>query len=123
MPKKQKKADPRHKKRQKIVRELFSWSFNPNQEFSEKAHKVIGKLSEIDGQIKKSAPKWPLKKINKIDLAILRLSTYELKHSKKIPPKVAINEAVELAKEYGGENSPSFINGVLGDIYSRIRNN
>jgi len=123
MPKKNKKADPRHKERQRIIRELYSWSFNPHQEFSEKSQKIISKLSDIDSQIEKSAPKWPLKRINRIDLAILRLSIYELKHSGGIPPKVAINEAVELAKEYGGENSPSFINGVLGDIYSKTKNN
>jgi N utilization substance protein B len=123
MPKKQKKADPRHKERQRIVKELFSWSFNPHQDFSEKSQEIINKLSNIDSQIKRSAPKWPLNKINRIDLAILRLSIYELKYSKKIPPKVAINEAVELAKEYGSENSPSFINGVLGDIYSKTKTN
>jgi len=63
---------------------------------------------------------WPVDKLNKIDLAILRLAIYELER-KKTPPKVIIDEAVELAKEFGGENSPSFINGVLGTIYKEAK--
>jgi len=63
-----------------------------------------------------SSPAWPIDKLNKIDLAILRLSIYELLIG-NIPPKVIIDEAVEIAKEYGSESSPSFVNGVLGTIY------
>ena len=59
---------------------------------------------------------WPVDKLNKIDLAILRLAIYELENL-EVPPKVVIDEAVELAKEFGSENSPSFVNGVLGTIY------
>lgn len=59
---------------------------------------------------------WPVEKLNRIDLAILRLAIYEL-GNEKIPPKVVIDEAVELAKEFGSENSSSFVNGVLGTIY------
>lgn len=113
--------DPRHKKRQKIIQELFSWSFHPKQELSSKTKKILSKAENIDREIKQSAPKWPIKKVNKIDLAILRLAIYELKYDAKIPTKVAINEAVELAKEFGGENSAGFVNGVLGDIYDRLR--
>ncbi len=117
---KKRKKDPRHKKRQQIIKELFSWSFHPQQDLSSKTKKILTKTEKIDQNISRSAPKWPIKKINKIDLAILRLAVYELMYEPKIPAKVAINEAVELAKDFGGENSPSFINGVLGDVYERV---
>lgn len=72
----------------------------------------------IDELIVKAAPEWPLEQISPIDKAILRLAIQELLYSSdEIPPKVAINEAVELAKLFGGENSSKFINGVLGTIY------
>lgn len=71
----------------------------------------------IDGMIKKHAPEWPLEQIAGIDRAVLRLGIYEILESAEVPPKVAINEAVEIAKQYGGENSGSFVNGVLGTIY------
>lgn len=72
----------------------------------------------IDDLIVKAAPEWPLEQISPIDKAILRLAIQELLYSSdEIPPKVAINEAVELAKLFGGENSSKFINGVLGTIY------
>lgn len=119
--KQKKQKDPRHKNRQKIVQELFSWSFHPNQDLSKKTKKILNQAEKIDEEISQSAPKWPIKKINRIDLAILRLAIYELKYEPKIPVKVAINEAVELAKEFGAENSPSFINGVLGDIYDKSK--
>ncbi len=72
---------------------------------------------KIDGLIRKHAPEWPLEQIAGIDRAVLRLGIYETLHSDEVPPKVAINEAVEIAKGYGGENSGSFVNGVLGTIY------
>jgi len=75
---------------------------------------------ELDKEIATSAPQWPIDKLNRIDLSILRLATYEMINS-DTPPKVIIDEAVELAKEFGGESSPSFINGVLGDILKRHR--
>lgn len=71
----------------------------------------------IDGMIRKHAPEWPLEQIAGIDRAVLRLGIYEILESKEVPPKVAINEAVEIAKKYGGENSGSFVNGVLGTVY------
>ena len=108
--------DPRHKKRQRIVKELFSQSFTNQKRLSKRAGKIVEKVVEIDEKIQKAAPTWPIEKLNKIDLAILRLAVYELSHE-KTPPKVIIDEAVELAKEFGGENSPSFVNGVLGTIY------
>lgn len=112
------KKDPRHKKREKTVQILFSWSFNKNKDaLSPLAKKNISKGKKIDQVISDCAPKWPLEKINKTDLAILRLAIYELYFDKKIPAKVAINEAVELAKEFGSESSPGFVNGVLGAAY------
>ena len=81
---------------------------------------VIGTIKnqkEIDAMITPAAPEWPLDQIAKIDRSILRMSIYELLIKKDVPPKVAINEAVELAKEFGGENSSKFINGVLGTIF------
>lgn len=78
---------------------------------------VQEKENEIDGLIVPAAPEWPIEQIAKIDKAILRIAVYELVIKRDVPPKVAINEAVELAKAFGGENSSKFINGVLGTIY------
>ena len=78
---------------------------------------VLKNQSKIDAVIVPAAPEWPIEQIAKIDKAILRLSIYELLIKKDVPPKVAINEAVELAKEFGGDNSSKFINGVLGTIF------
>jgi N utilization substance protein B len=72
---------------------------------------------KIDGIIGPAAPEWPVEQIAKIDKIILRIGVYELMIKRDVPPKVAINEAVELAKTFGGENSSKFINGVLGTIY------
>lgn len=86
------------------------------QKVSEKAKEIYKNRSSIDGFIKKAAPEFPVDKINKIDLAILRLAVYEMQVEKKEPSKVIIDEAIELAKEYGGETSPQFINGALGNL-------
>ena len=75
---------------------------------------------EIDKLISMSAPEWPLDQISLIDKTILSISIYELKFAKDVPPKVSINEAVELAKQFGSDNSSKFINGVLGSVYERI---
>ncbi len=108
--------DPRHRRRQEIVKQLFAQSFASQESLSEQAKKILSKTDEIDKKVKKAAPTWPIEKLNKVDLAVLRLAIYELENT-KIPPKVVIDEAVELAKEFGSENSPSFVNGVLGTIY------
>jgi N utilization substance protein B len=71
----------------------------------------------IDGMITPAAPEWPIEQIAKIDRSILRMALFELMIKREVPPKVAINEAVELAKAFGGDNSSKFINGVLGTIY------
>jgi N utilization substance protein B len=73
--------------------------------------------TKIDGIIGPAAPEWPVEQIAKIDKIVLRIGVYELMIKRDVPPKVAINEAVELAKTFGGENSSKFINGVLGTIY------
>jgi len=73
-------------------------------------------LPNIDEKITKIAPEYPIEKINKIDLAILRLAVYEMEIEKDKPPKVTVDEAIELAKEFGGETSPAFINGALGNL-------
>lgn len=70
-----------------------------------------------DALIVPAAPEWPIDQIAKVDRAILRLALYELSVKRDVPPKVVINEAVELAKSFGGDNSSKFINGVLGTIY------
>lgn len=114
-------TDPRHQKRRKIVQELFALSFRSQTVHQSLTRQVISDLAEIDKIISKSAPAFPLDKIGKIDLAILRLAVFELlKHT--APPKVIIDEAVELAKEFGGETSFSFVNGVLGTVFKNYGN-
>lgn len=108
--------DPRHLARREAVKTLFAGSFTPQPGVSDLVKKILAKSVEIDTKIQAAATEWPIDKLNKIDLAILRLAIYELENE-KTPPKVVIDEAVELAKEFGGESSPSFVNGVLGTIY------
>lgn len=108
--------DPRHLKRQRIVRQLFAESFSKQENHLVEVNSILKQTKVIDKKIQKAAPTWPIDNLNKVDLAILRLAIYELNNT-KTPPKVVIDEAVELAKEFGSENSPSFVNGVLGTIY------
>jgi len=109
-------ADPRHQKRREIVKSLFAETYTPQPNEDEIVKKILAKRDEIDQKIQKAATQWPIDKLNRIDLAILQLAVYELNEG-KTPPKVIIDEAVELAKEFGSENSSSFVNGVLGTIY------
>ncbi len=83
---------------------------------------VLENKEKIDAIIVKTAPEWPLEQINLIDRNVLRLGIYELLYGnyKEVPPKVAINESIELAKSFGGETSGKFVNGVLGTIYRAI---
>jgi 8-oxo-dGTP pyrophosphatase MutT (NUDIX family) len=83
---------------------------------------VVKKKAIIDEIIEKAAPDWPIDKISVVDRNILRLGLYELLFGDRtqVPPKVAINESIELAKSFGGENSSKFINGVLGGVYKEI---
>ncbi|MGI8419992.1 MAG: transcription antitermination factor NusB [Candidatus Levyibacteriota bacterium] len=107
--------DPRHQRRQHLVQELFSTEFH-KQEVSPESKEILKHVEALDEQIKKAAPNYPVDKINRVDLAILRLATYELLIDKKAPQNVVIDEAVELAKEFANETSPGFVNGVLGHI-------
>ena len=107
--------DPRHRIRQFLVQELFRVDFH-TQKVSEKAKTIFDNRTIIDQHIKDAAPEYPIEKINRTDLAILRLAVYELKIEKKEPNNVIIDEAIELAKEFGGEASPAFINGALGKL-------
>ena len=83
---------------------------------------IVEHLPEIDKVLEKAAPEWPLSQIALVDRNVLRLGLYELMYADpaEVPPKVAINEAIEIAKNYGGENSPKFINGVLGTVYRQL---
>lgn len=108
--------DPRHQKRQRLLEELFRVDFYDKQKISSEAEQIFIHKTLLDQKIAEAAPEFPVEKINKVDLAILRLALYELIVEKQTPPKVILDEAIELAKEYGGETSPSFINGALGKL-------
>lgn len=117
-----KASDPRHLKRIEIIEQLFALSFKSKDRkhppFPAEIENINKNREKIENLIEKSAPEFPVNKISKIDVAILMLSVYELVIIKKEPPKVIIDEAIELAKEFGSESSPGFVNGVLGTIYS-----
>jgi transcription antitermination protein NusB len=124
------------------MQSLFEWDFNsksteldsilshnieqfgPGMEDAEfatnLAHGVVEHLDEINTIITETAPEWPLDQITTVDRNVLRLGIYELMFLKDVPPKVAINEAVEIGKAFGGENSGKFINGVLGTLYKKV---
>ncbi|OGD69359.1 transcription antitermination factor NusB, partial [Candidatus Campbellbacteria bacterium RIFCSPLOWO2_01_FULL_34_15] len=135
----------RHLSRTIVLQSLFEWDFSSKDnsevdsileyntrefstgmcdfEFSQKLIKiVVEKKPVIDDIIQKTAPQWPIEKISVVDRNILRIGLAELLFAdrKEIPPKVAINEAIELAKNFGGENSGRFISGVLGTIYKEM---
>lgn len=135
----------RHLSRSIVLQTLFEWDLNsikksevadalkrnveefaPNKTdlpFMEKLlDGILQKQSELDLIITKAAPDWPLERISPVDRNILRLGLYELLFSdrKEVPAKVAINEAIELAKQFGGDNSGRFVNGVLGAVYKEI---
>jgi N utilization substance protein B len=94
---------------------LFAYSFHTAQATPD-IQPILQALPSVDERIHLAAPEWPIDKIAKIDLAVLRLAVFELTVEKKEPPKVVIDEAIELAKEYGNEHSFQFVNGVLGTI-------
>ena len=133
----------RHLARSIAMQTLFEWDFRGNPtaalpaivdhnlgefapglaetEFTKKlVAGVIDNLSAIDELISKYAPDWPIGQITIVDRNILRMGMYELKFAAEVPPKVAINEAIELAKSFGGPSSGKFVNGVLGSIYNDI---
>lgn len=132
----------RHLSRVIAMQTLYEWDFRPNGNVAEIEQRNIDNYKEdadkefidstikgvrdnikiIDEQIIKSAPEWPLEQVSTIDKTILRIAIYELLYSDDVPPKVSINEAVELGKTFGGENSSKFINGVLGTVYRNCPN-
>lgn len=81
---------------------------------------VAEREKELDAELQPVAPEWPIDQIARMDRVILRIGLYELRFEKEVPPKVVINEAVELAKAFGSENSSKFINGVLGTVLRNI---
>ncbi len=113
--------DPRHIHRQKIIQSLFAHTFSEQEITDKKSLDILNNLHLIDAKIEQIAPEFPIPKLNKIDLAILRLGAYELMIEKTQPPKVIIDEAIELAKEFGGESSPGFINGALGKLLKELQ--
>ena len=104
-----------------VIKNFASNNFNERDFILDLVKKSIEKLSEIDKNIEKFAPQWPLEKMTVVDRNILRLGIFELLFSCQTPPKVVINEAIEIAKTFGSSNSPKFINGVLGAIYEEIK--
>jgi len=87
-----------------------------NEALTERLFQIIEKLGTIDAELNAAISGWKLNRIGKVDITILRLAAYEMKYDDSIPAKVSVNEAVELAKKYGGDSSPSFINGVLAKM-------
>lgn len=114
-------------KEKKEIDEIIKYNFKAfapeynDHSFTEKVVKgVVDNLEEIDGHIRKYAPQWPIDQITNTDRNILRVGIFELMLDPDIPAKVAINEAIEIGKTFGGESSGNFINGVLGSIFSDV---
>ena len=82
----------------------------------EKYGRIAEKLPELDRRIEETAKSWRISRMGKVDLTILRLAVYEMEFDDDVPVGVAINEAVELSKKFGGDDSPAFVNGILGKI-------
>lgn len=115
--------DPRHQKRRIRFTKLFEYSFKPDLPIDQEIEQIVANKETLDNQIQQVAPEWPINRLNKVDLAILRLATWELLIEQKTPPKVIIDEAVEISKEYGSENTAKFVNGVLGTILENQNKN
>lgn len=98
----------------------FAPDFDDNKFSENLVNGVIKHIDDIDRQIVGHAPEWPLDQITIVDRNVLRIGIYEILYDQEIPDKVAINEAIELAKAFGGESSGRFVNGVLGTIYKEI---
>jgi len=134
----------RHLSRSIVLQTLYEWDFSkqekdimeifqrnlkllgdglPNKQYPEKLlNGILTQQAKLDKLILSGAPEWPLGQINIIDRNILRIGIFELlfADSKEVPPKVAINECVELAKTFGGDSSRRFVNGVLGTVYREM---
>ena len=129
----------RHLSRMIAMQTLYEWDFRSDSDLAEIKERNIDEYKDkcekgfvdtlvegvskdkdnLDQIVDKSAPEWPVDQISLIDKSVLRIAIYELLNLKDIPPKVVINEAVELSKQFGGENSSKFVNGVLGTIYKK----
>ena len=102
--------------------EEFAGDISDNHEYINKTvQSVLDNIEEIDKTISSYASNWPLDQITFVDRNILRLGIYELKFNDEIPAKVAINEAIELAKTYGGPSSGKFVNGILGSLFNDLQ--
>lgn len=135
------KSDPRHNARRLALASVFCWLFSDpdNRLCLELSQEVLEcqnvdtalvdrivagvqeNTSEIDRLVQKCAPEWPINKISKVDLVILRIAIWEIMHEQEAPEKVVIDEAVELAKEFGNDTSPKFVNGVLGSVIDQLK--
>lgn len=133
----------RHLARTIALQTLYEWDFNKqrppveiilkrnirefapafdDQQFSEQlVQGVLKTITRLNQSITEYAPEWPLDQITVMDRNVLRIGIYELQCDDDIPPKVAINEAIELAKTFGGPSSGKFVNGVLGSIYKNMQ--
>ena len=104
-----------------LERNLNEYKNKADEEFVRNTvRSIVANRDELDQVIAKSAPEWPLDQIASVDKCTLELAIFELNNYKDIPPKVVINEAVELAKQFGGESSSKFVNGVLGTIFQDL---
>lgn len=132
----------RREMREHIFKLLFLREFNPSEEMPDqirmyfesleelapineaymqnKYEKILEHLDEIDGTLNLASSGWKVSRMSKVDVNILRLAVYEMKCDEDVPVKVAINEAVELAKKFGGDDSSSFVNGILGKIAKEL---
>jgi N utilization substance protein B len=130
----------RHLSRMIAMQTLYEWDFRDDSDLSEimnrnieeyegKCEKdfvdqIVNGVSEdktnLDKIVDDSAPEWPIDQISLIDKTVLRIAIFELLNLKDVPPKVVINEAVELSKQFGGDNSSKFVNGVLGTVYKKL---
>ena len=95
---------------------IVALSEKDKEELHGRAEAVMAKINEIDEMIKEAAKGWRLGRMGKVELTLLRLAVYEMKYDESVPEKVAINEAVELAKKFGGKDSPAFVNGILAKL-------
>ena len=93
-----------------------NWKEKDKTYIFEKVEKISEKLEEIDAKINEVSEGWKTGRMGQVDLTLIRLAVYEMLYEEDVPAKVAINEAVELAKQYGTDNSPSFVNGVLAKL-------
>lgn len=129
----------RHLSRMIAMQTLYEWDFRDDSDLAEIKERNIAEYDDkceksfveilVDGVsrekdqldiiVDESAPEWPVDQISLVDKTILRIAIYELLKVKDVPPKVAINEAVELSKQFGGDNSSKFVNGVLGTVYKK----